>query len=207
MVKLYIYYNFRKKSTDSIQYFNHPSTNIFMRKLFTLIALSIISIQFTSAQTVTDTIINFSERAAYVSAHPELLDECLTCPHKEADEAGEEEEHNTWSPGEMPLPDDAEIKMSKPLPEESMARNIILPASISRATVQDWLAHVDLGNTIPPDTYGAVGLDHVVTTTNQLVIVHNKAGGAVVSAVTISVFTGVASTCDPQIFIDLDLRH
>ena len=173
-----------------------------MKRLFTLIALCFIFIQAAKSQIVTrDTIINFSELAAYEASHPELIKPCPTCPRKEADE----EDMNTFSLGPLSFPAGANIKLSAPLPFNSSDNSS--PMVPSRAPVQNWLGHLDNGTTIPPDTYGAVGLNHVVTATNNFIKIHNKVGGAQVSQVTISTFTGVASTCDPQMFFDPDTQR
>ncbi|MBL0273456.1 MAG: hypothetical protein IPQ06_10390 [Chitinophagaceae bacterium] len=166
-----------------------------MRKIFTLIALYLITVQFVTAQTVTSRTINFMELAAYEAAHPELFKPCPTCPKREAD-GGWESVVN----GNMPIPAGANIKMSQPLPKKNL--NDPRPDVPSRAPVQSWLGHVDPNGPIPPDTYGAVGLNHVVTATNNFIKIHAKVGGAQIRQVSISSFTGVASPCAPQLFFD-----
>jgi hypothetical protein len=151
-----------------------------MRKIFTLIALYIISVQVVSAQTVTrDEIRNFSEIAAYEAAHPELIKPCLTCPKEKEADGG----LNTKSAQIMPFPSGANIKMSEPLPKKAGGGPV--PDAPSRAPVQNWLGHLDVGSIIPPDTYGAVGLNHVVTATNNFIKIHAKVGGAQISQVRI----------------------
>jgi hypothetical protein len=66
---------------------------------------------------------------------------------------------------------------------------------------------LDLGS-IPPDTMGAVGPNHVVTTTNEKVITHTRAG-VVLSSVTLDAFWATVllggtppSTFDPKIYYD-----
>ncbi|MEO7924520.1 MAG: HYR domain-containing protein [Chitinophagaceae bacterium] len=166
-----------------------------MRKIFTLVVLFLLTEQFVTAQTVTQSTFNFAEAAAYEAAHPELFKPCPTCPRKEADGGWEE-----FVNPNMPFPPGANIKMSDPLPKRDP--NEPRPDVPSRAPTQNFLGHVDPGNTIPPDTYGAVGLNHVMTTTNDFVKIHAKVGGAQISQVTISSFTTVGSSCDPQIFFD-----
>ena len=168
-----------------------------MKRILTLLAFCFFFTLIASSQTVTkDTIINFSELAAYEASHPELIKACPTCPRKESDEEG----MNTFSQGPLSFPAGATIKLSAPLPSSSSGNYSTMMAS--RAPVQNWLGHLDDATTIPPDTYGAVGLNHVVTATNNFIKIHNKVGGAQVSQVTLSTFTGVASTCDPQMFFD-----
>ncbi|MFM2139193.1 MAG: hypothetical protein RJA57_1500, partial [Bacteroidota bacterium] len=167
-----------------------------MRKIFTLFVMSFIMVQFVSAQTVVrDEQINFSQLAAYEAAHPELFKPCPTCPRREAD--GGWEEFNLPS---QPLPPGATIRMAPPIPKRDP--NEPRREAPSRTPSQTFLGHVDPGSIIPPDTYGAVGLNHVITATNDFVRIHNKVGGAIVSTVSISSFTGVASACDPQMWFD-----
>ena len=168
-----------------------------MRKIFTLLALYFITVQVVSAQTIVkDEIRNLSELAAYEAAHPELAKTCLTCPKQKEADGG----LNTKVAAIMPFPPGANIKMSEPLPKKSS--NSPVPDVPSRAPIQNWLGHLDNGATIPPDTYGAVGLNHVMTATNNFVKIHAKVGGAQISQVSISAFTGVGSSCDPQVFFD-----
>lgn len=167
-----------------------------MRKIFTLLVLSFVVVQFASAQTVIrDEIINFSELAAWEAAHPELVKPCPTCPKKEADDGWEE-----WATPNLSIPPGAVIKMSQPLPKRDP--NSPTPNAPSRNFIQQFQGRVDVGSIIPPDTYGAVGLTHVVTALNDVVRIHAKVGGAQLSQVSISTFTGIGSTCDPQLFFD-----
>jgi hypothetical protein len=165
-----------------------------MRKIFTLIALLLLTQHFVTAQTVTSTTVNFRELAAYEAAHPELFKPCPTCPRKEADGGWED-----YATPNLPLPPGANVKMAAPIPTPTNNPTPMVP---SRAPVQNWLGHTDPGNVIPPDTYGAVGLTQVMTATNDFVRVHAKTGGAVLSSVSISTFTARGSTCDPQVFFD-----
>jgi len=169
--------------------------HLVMRKIFTLVVLFLLSKTFVTAQVVTSTTINFRELAAYEAAHPELFKPCPTCPRKEADEGWEE-----FATPNLTVPAGANIKMAPPIPKRN--ENNPTPMVPSRAPSQNFLGHVDPGAIIPPDTYGAVGLTQVVTTTNDFVRVHAKSGGAILSSMSISTFTSRASTCDPQIFFD-----
>lgn len=132
---------------------------------------------------------------AWERAHPELVKPCPTCPKKEAD--------GGWEEFVLPpqgIPPGGIIKMAPEIPKRDP--NAPRPDAPSRAPVQQWLGHVDPGTIIPPDSYGAIGLDKVMTATNDFIRIHNKVGGAVLSSVSISSFTGVGSTCDPQVFFD-----
>ncbi|MEI7726519.1 MAG: T9SS type A sorting domain-containing protein [Bacteroidota bacterium] len=169
-----------------------------MKRAFALLAFCLLTMQIVSAQTIIrDTVINFSALAAYEAAHPELIKPCPTCPRKEAEEEG----MNTFTLGPQPFPAGASIKMSEPLPGKPMS-DLDATMAASRAPIQNWLGVVDASGSIPPDTYGAVGINHVVTATNNYIKIHAKIGGAQISQVTISAFTGVATTCDPQMFFD-----
>jgi hypothetical protein len=166
-----------------------------MRKFFTLLVLFLIAQQYVTAQTVvTSRTINFKELAAYEAAHPELFRDCKTCKEeREADEGWEEKANPN-----MPFPPGAIIKRQA---VDNTSNSPILMAP-SRNPVQNFLGHVDANTTIPPDTHGAVGLNHVITATNNFIKIHNKVGGAQVSQVSISTFTGVSSTCDPYMTFD-----
>jgi len=167
-----------------------------MRKIFTLLVVSFLMMQFASAQIVIrDEIVNFMDMVAWEKAHPELVKPCPTCPKKEAD--------GGWEEFVLPpqgIPPGGIIKMAPEIPKRDP--NAPRPDAPSRAPVQQWLGHVDPGTIIPPDSYGAIGLDKVVTATNDFLRIHNKVGGGVLSTVTFSTFTGVGSSCDPQLFFD-----
>ncbi len=65
----------------------------------------------------------------------------------------------------------------------------------------DFLAYVDPVKTIPPDPHGAVGLNHVVTCSNDSVIVHTKTGN-IVSRMSFGTFMGNATVSDPYMQYD-----
>ena len=167
-----------------------------MRKIFTLLVLSFLMMQFASAQTVIrDEIVNFSDMVAWERAHPELVKPCPTCPKKEADGGWEE-----FATPNLSIPPGGVIKMSQPLPKKDP--NGPTREAPSRPPSQNYNGRVDVGSIIPPDTYGAVGINHVITALNDVIRIHAKVGGAQISQVSISTFTGVPSTCDPQLFFD-----
>ena len=145
-----------------------------MRKIIPLLVLMLLTAFLTNAQQVTSyPTINFSDLVAFEKANPELIKPCKTCPHIEADGG-----LNAKSGQIMPFPAGANIKMSAPLPQtplsvNDVASSNVLPDAPSRAPIQSWLGHVDNASTIPPDTYGAVGLNHVVTATNQFFKIHD----------------------------------
>ncbi|MEP6926208.1 MAG: choice-of-anchor J domain-containing protein [Ginsengibacter sp.] len=69
--------------------------------------------------------------------------------------------------------------------------------------LQGFLGHIDPIKTIPPDSHGAVGINNVVTATNDFIIVHAKTGGAVLSKVTFAAFfNNPAGMSDPYMQYD-----
>ncbi len=111
----------------------------------------------------------------------------------------EEEIDGGWRPlHDMPIPPAAKIMRQSDLPA-------FTPASIEAASpppLQDFLGHVDPLQTIPPDSHGAVGINNVVTATNDFIIVHAKNGGAVLSQVTFATFFNNANISDPYMQYD-----
>ena len=167
-----------------------------MKKFFTLLVLLAIG-QLVTAQTATSTYVNWKDMVAFEKAHPELMKPCKTCPSKEADEGWE----GLFNPN-MPLPPGAIIKTQAPGKGNQQNRPGPILMAPSRSPLQTFLGHTDPGNVIPPDTHGAVGLNHVITATNDFIKIHNKVGGAQVSQVSLSTFTAVGGTCDPYMLFD-----
>ncbi|HYC39374.1 MAG TPA: T9SS type A sorting domain-containing protein [Chitinophagaceae bacterium] len=161
-----------------------------MRKLFTLLLFFVITSTVGFSQVVSERYINFRELAAYEAQHPELFQPCPTCEKKEGDRWS-----GLYNPN-MPVPVGGNIKH----PPQTVQRDV--PMAPSRPPAQTWLGHLDVGSIIPPDSHGAIGLNHVITATNNFIRIHNKVGGAMISQVTISAFTGVSSTCDPYMKFD-----
>jgi len=175
-----------------------------MRKHYLLAGLLFIFAQQSFAQTIKPELINFNEKAAQYKAHPELYKRCATCEEKEID--------NGWRnlQSGLPIPQGAAIKkqvqqVTKPALQKEARPTKILDAS--PAPAKSFVGYVDPGQNIPPDTHGAVGPNHVVTATNDFIIVHNKATGAEISRVPLSSFAGVSNTCDPYIQYDPDTQR
>lgn len=150
-----------------------------------------------TAQKVINKTINLKERAEYEKAHPESIKPCKTCP-KIADEGEEGESWREFANPNMPIPKGGIIK-------KAAEQSRMSPPTIegpSRVAGQQWLGYTDPGFLIPPDTHGAVGLNEVITATNDFIIVHNKCGGAVLAQVTLGGFTGFFNVCDPYITFD-----
>ena len=95
-----------------------------------------------------------------------------------------------------------------PLSAKIMRQNnvpILSPNSVqvaSPAPLQSFLGYIDPLQLIPPDTHGAVGINEVVTATNDFIIVHAKNGGAVLSQMTLPTFFDNANVGDPYIQYD-----
>ncbi len=166
-----------------------------MKKLYFLLVMSIMGGQYLSAQTVTSTYVNFSDMVAWEALHPSQP--CNTCPKKEIDGGWK----NMSNPN-MPIPAGAKITTQANSNNPLSPNNPNSPQAASLPPAQNWLGHIDPGQSIPPDTHGSVGLNHVITATNDFIRIHNKAGGAQVSQVGISTFTTIANTCDPYMVWD-----
>lgn len=75
----------------------------------------------------------------------------------------------------------------------------------SPAPTQVFTALDDSSTVIPPDTQGAVGLNHTLTTLNDNYRIQDKASGAILSTVTINAFwaaTGASGVFDPKTAFD-----
>ena len=113
---------------------------------------------------------------------------------------GEHESDGGWKylKGNMPIPSGGKI-MKQNLSSVPSPNTI---ESSSPPPLQGFLGHIDPINFIPPDCMGTVGLNEVVTATNEFVIVHSKNGGAVLSKVTFSDFFNNTGMSDPYIQFD-----
>ena len=113
---------------------------------------------------------------------------------------GEHEIDGGWRylKGNMAIPHNA--KIIKQLPAA-----LPIPGTVetpSPQPLQGFLGYIDPINLIPPDCHGAVGLNEVVTATNEYIIVHAKNGGAVLSKVTFSNFFNESNMSDPYMQFD-----
>ena len=114
-----------------------------------------------------------------------------------------EEEHEIdggwrYLNGNIPIPRNAKI-MRQSIASLPSPNTIETP---SAPPLQGFLGHVDPINLIPPDCHGAVGLNEVVTATNEFIIVHAKNGGAVLSKVSFSDFFNTENMSDPYMQFD-----
>ncbi|MEP7253186.1 MAG: hypothetical protein ABI683_12425, partial [Ginsengibacter sp.] len=111
----------------------------------------------------------------------------------------EEEIDHGWRPlHDMPIPPLGKIMKQSNIPAFT-PNNIQL---VSPAPIQDFLGHIDPLQTIPPDSHGAVGINNVVTATNDFIIVHAKNGGAVISQMTFATFFNNPNISDPYMQYD-----
>lgn len=117
---------------------------------------------------------------------------------------GEEEIDGGWKTlHDMPMPPNAKIMRQESLPAAT-------PVNIDIASpppLQDFLGYVDPLQTIPPDPHGTVGPDHVVTVTNDFVIVHVKNGGAIISQMSFADFFNNSTVSDPYMQYDAYLNR
>lgn len=169
-----------------------------MRKLYLVAGLAFF-VKMAAAQTAKPVTINFIQTAKFERTHPNLFKRCATCQEKEID--------NGWRnlSDELPIPKGSLLKKQIQINSNNTVNRPAVPAiplTPSPAPAKDFVGYVDPGQGIPPDTHGAVGPNHVVTASNDFIIVHNKVTGAEVGRVTLSNFTGVSTSCDPYIKFD-----
>jgi hypothetical protein len=170
-----------------------------MKKFYLFVSFAWVFLSASTAQTVTPQYINFTLLAEYEAAHPENFQECRTCPKEESDAGWKD-----LNP-DLVIPRGAIIKKQLERPATPATPTTPLnptnPLTPSPAPNQNFLGYVDPGDGIPPDTHGAVGPNHVVTATNDFLVIHSK-NGTVISSVTITSFAGVPNSCDPYIKYD-----
>ncbi len=164
-----------------------------MKKFYLLLVLALCIGQFVSAQTVTREVINFTDLAQYEKTFGAPAP-CRNCE--------KEKEGGKRLISDRPIPTGATVLNANNQIVSNSPNSPAAPLAASLPPTQTFLGHVDPGQTIPPDTHGAVGINHVITATNDFVKIHNKIGGAQVSQVSLSTFTGIANTCDPYIIFD-----
>lgn len=170
-----------------------------MKKNFLIAGLVFFFEHICLSQIVKPELINFIQLANFEKAHPELSGRCAACKEKEFDAEWKE------LVSDLPIPPGAIIKTQSrdAAKVPVLARpNIPTPLSESPAPSKNFPGHTDPGTGIPPDTHGSVGPNHIVTATNDFLIVHNKITGQEISRVSISSFTGIPVSCDPYIQYD-----
>lgn len=113
--------------------------------------------------------------------------------------AGEEEEiDGGWKALQsMPLPVGARVFGQ----EKEIPTSPVIPQVPSPLPSVDFLGYVDPLITIPPDPHGAVGINHVVTASNDSVIVHTKKG-AIISRMSFATFFASPTVSDPYMQYD-----
>lgn len=168
-----------------------------MKKIYLFILLGCLLGLLPKAQTITPELINMTRLVKYEAEHPGLNHHCSTCPKGEVD--------GGWKMmiPDLPIPSGANIK--KQLQDNLRPATPAIPLSPLTASPppnQNFLGHLDPVFTIPPDSHGAVGPNHVVTATNDFIRVHLK-NGTVISNIDFATFTGFSGgSSDPYIVYD-----
>jgi len=105
------------------------------------------------------------------------------------------------------VPIDDELRAILPKPEAALAPAPLpeTPALLSPAPADNFLALPDNNTSIPPDTHGAVGPNHLMVTLNTQVRVQTKAGGTM-TTVSLNGFwssvNGGSGSFDPRVAYD-----
>lgn len=120
-----------------------------------------------------------------------------------ADEARLEASNPRTSQAPVAVHSPAHVKEPS-APPSSRAPQVVLPAQPRVASPLPAASFQAVGDTldiIPPDTTGAVGVDHLVTTLNSQVRIQDK-NGTTISSVALSTFWGFAGVFDPRVVYD-----
>ncbi len=117
-------------------------------------------------------------------------------------------------PGSRPrnraVPVEGEVEAAKDQPEPSAAVPGITPQIASPALASSFKALEDSNTSIPPDTHGAVGPNHLMVVLNTQIRIQTRTGAAISTATLDSFFStvpgpwafGTPNTFDPQVFYD-----
>ena len=104
-----------------------------------------------------------------------------------------------------PLTAPGKMRLPAPLRQESRALLASIGSGPSPAMTTNFLALFDDRSSVPPDTMGAVGPNHIVTMLNSQVRIVSRSTGAILSTVTLNSFwsaLGGPDTFDPHITYD-----
>jgi hypothetical protein len=93
--------------------------------------------------------------------------------------------------GIVPAPQD---KPLAPQPSTSVSPKVASPSPTS-----SFVALPDDGTTIPPDTDGAVGPNHLMVALNDGILIQSRSGATVKAKVTLDSFWGTTGVCDPHV--------
>ncbi len=106
-------------------------------------------------------------------------------------------------PSNLPLPSDLAIPKAPPAGVPAAAPGIG-PSIPSPAPLASFQALDDNNTSIPPDTNGAVGPNHLTTTLNSQIRIQNRAGGIISTVSLLSFWTGLGHTdvFDPKVLYD-----
>ena len=171
-------------------------------KIFFCISFLIYSSSF--AQNLTEKVsainqvtINFQELATKAAAEPEIIN----IP-----------DLSNKKTKTIPLP--REVPAGQPVIEYKGPDYVPQPIGnainvVSPAPTLNFTGFLDNIQSIPPDVHGAVGPNHVVTTLNPRVVIHDKTTGAVISSISLDAFWSAlngggftVATFDPKIYYD-----
>jgi len=72
----------------------------------------------------------------------------------------------------------------------------------SPSPTSSFIALPDDGTTIPPDTNGAVGPNHLMVTLNDGILIQSRSGATVKAKVALNTFWGTTGVCDPHVQYD-----
>lgn len=113
-------------------------------------------------------------------------------------------------PGRAPRNRTVEVEGGKDQPEPFAPPTGITPQAASPALASSFKALEDSGTSIPPDTHGAAGPNHLMVVLNTQLRIQTRAGAAVSTVALDSFFSavpgpwafGAPGTFDPQVFYD-----
>src|SRR5437588_4380359 len=138
---------------------------------------------------VSQTVVNFSELARLQALHP-------TKPRRKIRIERTPPKPKSFPPGAI-------IRMA---PEIGLApRATGSPRPLSPDLANNFLAELDDGTSIPPDTQGTVGPNHLMVTLNSNVVIQNRQGG-VLKTLSLTNFWkplgGINDATDPRVVYD-----
>ena len=170
--------------------------NLFLSFLFSLSSLLLFA-QTEKIEAVSHVTVNFSEIASKFAETPEEI--------RIPDLSGKKSKIIPL-PRELNINEKTSVYDGPPYSPKDIgnAINVVSPAPSLNFT-----GFIDNIASIPPDVHGAVGPNHVMTTLNPAVVIHNKTTGAVISSVSLNAFWAslngggfTVGTFDPKVYYD-----
>ena len=138
-------------------------------------------------------------------------DQMLARDARRADQDAEQPAETVIPAPHMTLPVGGELLVGPPAPapdpiaaQRAGADRGACPGLSAPSISESFLAIEDQGNTIPPDTMGAVGPNHVITMLNDLVRIQDRTGGTISTVSLTSFWSGAAPIApfDPTVLFD-----